>query len=464
MAQTTEVTQTLAQFAATLRYDTIPQPVRAHCKNLLLDALACALAGRLGEETGQVAAFAAALAQGRESSVIGGEYLSLAGATLLNAYLVTAITMCDVHRATLTHVTPEVIPPALAIAERDGLCGRALLAAIAAGCEVTTRVGLGLDYPKFRARGWHGPGVIGPFGAAAAVGSLLGFEADAMARAFALAGSQAAGTFAAWGTPTVKFHQCRGALSGLMAALLAQQRFVATREFLTARDGGLFNTYTDGGNAEAAIAALGTRWELEQIAMRLWPAASLVQGLVTALFDIAGQQRLDAARVRQVRVSLAPGAFKMHGGFDAYKGKFEALLSAHYIAAVVVHDRTLTLAQFEPDRYDDATLRQFAAGKVAVRADAALRDAQAAVAIETVDGTVLSARCEHPLGSCENPLSRAQVEQKFRTYARGLLPEPRIAEVIAAVAELENFASVRTLVDMLHAPPRAARPAIAAAE
>jgi hypothetical protein len=28
--------------------------------------------------------------------------------------------MCDVHRSTLTHVTPEVIPPALAIAERDG--------------------------------------------------------------------------------------------------------------------------------------------------------------------------------------------------------------------------------------------------------------------------------------------------------------------------------------------------------
>jgi 2-methylcitrate dehydratase PrpD len=464
MAQATDVTQTLAQFAATLRHDTIPQRVRAHCKSLLLDALACALAGRLGEETGQVAAFAAALAQGRESSVIGGEHLSLAGATLLNAYLVTAITMCDVHRATLTHVTPEVIPPALAIAERDGLSGRALLTAIAAGCEVTTRVGLGLDYPKFRARGWHGPGVIGPFGAAAAVGSLLGFDADAMARAFALAGSQAAGTFAAWGTPTVKFHQCRGALSGLMAALLAQQRFVATREFLTAQDGGLYNTYTDGGKADAAIAALGTRWELEQIAMRLWPAASLVQGLVTALFDIVEHHDVDAGRVRKVRVGLAPGAFKMHGGFDAYNGKFEALLSAHYIAAVVVHDRTLTLAQFEPDRYDDAKLRQFAAGKVEVRADVALRDAQAAVEIETADGAVLSSRCEHPLGSCENPLSRAQVEQKFRTYARGQLPDPLVAEVIGAVAELESLASVRTLMDMLRVPGRAARPAVAAAE
>ena len=217
MAQ--EVTQVLAKFAAR-RAMTISPRVRDHCKNLLLDALACAVAGRHGEETGQVAALASGLAQSSEFSVIGGERLSLAGATLLNGFLVTAVTMCDIHRATLTHVTPEVVPPALAIAERDGYPGRDSWWRIAAGCEMTTRIGIGLDYPAFRARGWHGPGILGPFGAAAAVGRLLGFDADTMARAFGLAGSQAAGTFAAWGTPTVKFHQCRGALSGLMAALL----------------------------------------------------------------------------------------------------------------------------------------------------------------------------------------------------------------------------------------------------
>src|ERR1700728_2840735 len=138
-----EATQTLAQFVSGLRYDDIPLSVREHCKNLLLDALACAVSGRLGEETGQVAAFASALAQSSESSVIGAEPMSLAGATLLNAYLITATTMCDVHRETMTHVTPEVMPPALLIAERDGRDGRALLTALAAGCEVTTRVGNG---------------------------------------------------------------------------------------------------------------------------------------------------------------------------------------------------------------------------------------------------------------------------------------------------------------------------------
>jgi len=116
-----DVTQALARFAAELRHEDIPEAVREYCKDLLLDALACAVAGNQGEETHQVQALASALAQSGESSVIGGDRLSLAGATLLNGYLITAVTMCDVHRSTLTHITPEVVPPALAIAERDGV-------------------------------------------------------------------------------------------------------------------------------------------------------------------------------------------------------------------------------------------------------------------------------------------------------------------------------------------------------
>src|SRR5215475_8888629 len=156
-----EATQALAQFATSLRHEDLPQDVKEHCKNVLLDTLACALAGHQGEETHQVAGLASALGQSDEASVIGGDRLSLAGATLLNGYLVTAVTMCDVHRPTLTHITPEVVPAALAVAERDGLGGRDLLVALAAGFEVTPRVGIGGDYPAMRARGWHGPGVFG---------------------------------------------------------------------------------------------------------------------------------------------------------------------------------------------------------------------------------------------------------------------------------------------------------------
>jgi 2-methylcitrate dehydratase PrpD len=452
-----ETTQVLAQFAAGLTYDAIPAAAREHTKNLALDALACALAGHQGEETAQVEVLAAALAQSDETSIIGGGRLSLTGATLLNGYLITAVTMCDVHRPTLTHVTPEVVPPALAIAERDGRSGRDLLVALAAGCEVMTRIGLGLDWPAARARGWHGPGVLGPFGAAAAVGRLRGFDADTMARAFGLAGSQAAGTYAAWGTPTVKFHQCRGALSGLLAALLAEQKFVATKEFLTAKDGGLFNAYANGGKPALATADLGTRWELEQIALRAWPSATSIQGMNTALFDLVQRHRIDPARVKKLRIGLSRPSFDLHGGLARYKGKFEALISAHYTAAVILYDRALTLAQFEPSRYDDPVLKRAAAEQVEIAADPALTGVQATAEIEMSDGSKLSARCEHPRGSPENPLSRAQIVDKLRTYAPDRISAAAIDEVVRAVDRLEDLASVRRLMDVLRAEPRMER-------
>ncbi|MFM9887305.1 MAG: MmgE/PrpD family protein [Burkholderiales bacterium] len=446
-----EATQALATFAASLDLDAVPERVRQTAKGIVLDALACALAGHQGEETPQIAAFAAALAQSQETSVIGGGRSSLAGATLLNGFLVTAVTMCDTHRATLTHVMPEVLPPALAIAERDGLSGRELLAAIIAGCEITTRIGIGLDYPVFRKKGWHGPGIIGPFGAAAAVGRLLRFDADTMARALGLAGSQAAGTFAAWGTPTVKFHQCRGALSGLMAALLAQQKFVATREFLTAVDGGLYNTYTDGGRIDLALGELGSRWEMEQLSLRPWPAATHIQGAVTAMFDLVEQHHIDPKAIKQVRLAVSKVPFDMHGGFGTYKGKFEALLSAHYAVAAILHDRALTLAQFEPGRYDDPVLRRFAAEKVVVRLDPELIGSQTLADIELNDGRVLAMRCVHPRGVPERQLTRAQIEEKFRIYAPVRLAESKLTPIIDAVYGLEKLPSARTLTDLLRA-------------
>jgi 2-methylcitrate dehydratase PrpD len=75
------------------------------------------------------------------------------------------------------------------------------------------------------------------------------------------------------------------------------------------------------------------------------------------------------------------------------------------------------------------------------------------------DGRTLSARCEHPRGSYENPLSRAQIEEKFRTYAHGVLSAAHVDAVIGAVDRLEDLGSVRELMNMLRAAPqRAERP------
>jgi len=87
--------------------------------------------------------------------VIGGERLSLAGATLLNGYLVTAVTMCDVHRPTLTQSRRRSFRPLgdrrAGRPDRPRSPGR-----LGGGFEAATRVGIGLDYQAFRARGCMG--------------------------------------------------------------------------------------------------------------------------------------------------------------------------------------------------------------------------------------------------------------------------------------------------------------------
>ena len=168
----------------------------------------------------------------------------------------------------------------------------------------------------------------------------------------------------------------------------------------------------------------------------------------TAMFDLIEQHKIDPARVKKVRVALSQPAFDLHGKLAQYKAKFDALISGHYTAAVILHDQELTLAQFEPARYDDPKMRRAAAEQIEIRPDAALTGVQAVVDIE-IDGTTLTARCEHPRGSAENPLSRAQIESKFRTYADGVLTPSAIAGTIEAVGDLENLGSVRQLMDML---------------
>ena len=446
-----DITRTFARFASELACDEIPHRVRERSKDLLLDALACALAGYEGEDTPKVTRFAAALGQSQESSIIGGGRLSLTGATALNGFLITAVSMCDVYRPTATHLQPLVVPPALAVAERDGASGSDLLTALTAGFEVATRIGAGLDYRAFREHGWHGPGVIGPFGAAAAVGRLLGFDPDKMAMAFGLAGSQAAGTYAAWGTASVKFHQFRGALSGLMAALLAGEGFVATRQFLTAPDGGFYPTYCGSGPTDAATAGLRDRWELEQIALRPWPTSAANQGFVSALFDLIHRHDLRADGVSRLRIHLSKTSFDAYAHRRTISGKWEASGSVYYTAAVVLHDRELWMDQYEPGRFNDPDLRRFALERVELVSDSGLTGVQAIVEVQTKAGATLTARCDEPKGTPENRLTRAEIEGKFRKGAKGRLGAAVVASVLETVSRLEELKSVRSLMELLRA-------------
>src|SRR5580658_7922849 len=116
----------LADFAAQLTLESIPVGTREHVKDLLLDALASALGGVDDDVTATIASMAETLMGPGESTVIGGSPLSVAGATLVNGHLISSVSLCDVHYRSWCHLTTEVVPPALAIAEQHGASGQEL--------------------------------------------------------------------------------------------------------------------------------------------------------------------------------------------------------------------------------------------------------------------------------------------------------------------------------------------------
>jgi 2-methylcitrate dehydratase PrpD len=218
----------------------------------------------------------------------------------------------------------------------------------------------------------------------------------------------------------------------------------------------LFNTFSNGGHPEQVTADLGKRWELEQIALRLWPSASSIQGMNTALFDAIEERPFKLKDVKRAHIRLPSTVFNLHGKLAKYKAKFDALISAHYTAAVVIEDHALTLDQFTPARYDDPVLREAAANLIDIVADDALTDVQAVVEFELNDGSKIVKRCNSPRGSADNRLTRAQIEGKMRAYAQKRIGKAAIERLIASIWALEDVGSIRDLTQSMRREVRAA--------
>jgi 2-methylcitrate dehydratase PrpD len=445
----TKPTEDLARFAAEFGYAELPASARDHARLLLVDSIACALAGDFGQETAMYTRFARAAGGAGDTTVIGSpEGLSLLGASLLNGYLITAATICDSYVPAHVHITPEVVPPALAIAERDRLDGKALLAAIAIGAEVAVRVADGIDYTVAGPRGWHMPGVVGPFGGAAAVGRLRGLSVLQMRNALGLAGSQAAGTWASWGTPTVKFHQSRGAVSGLLAGLLAEQNFTASAEILAHRDGGIFVAYSNGGHPAAATADLGQRFAFEHISLRLWPGGTPLQPTLTATFELLAAHRPAFETIERVRIEVAPDVYEAHARFAEPEGTFDALLSYPFTVASGLRDGRFWLDSIGPAKIGDPQLRRFMRERMALVANPALTCERSRVEV-TVGRETLGAMADGAKGSPANPATPAELRAKFDHAVAGRMAESDAAELLDLLFRIDEVDGLDRLFELL---------------
>jgi 2-methylcitrate dehydratase PrpD len=434
----------LLDFAKSLRWGDIPTEVRDAVVGLSADSIANAICGRGAADTHAVEAASGELYGPGTSTIISGGHTSLVGAVGINAFQVTANTMCDVYRPGLCHVTPEVVPAALGIAEIRDTDGVALLTAIAAGLEATTRLCNAFNYPVFRARGWHSPGIAGAMGASVSTGLLSGLDKSELAGCFGLAGSQAGGTFASMGTMAMKFHQLRGAQAAVIAAVHARRGLFGSPTILSASDGGLLRAYSEEPSPKLLTAGLGETWHLLDISMRPYPAASTLQSLINVILDAD----IDVTDVDAVRIQLPPDAYQM-GGEAGWESELRAMQSARYVAAGVLLTQSCWTELFDDAHRNDVSISSYAAQRVHVSSNQDLPSGAVIVTLDTKGGErMLSSSVAQ--GDPRNPLTNEQLLAKARRCVAGSPLEQRSFDVGRLIG-LEHESSIALLMKDLGA-------------
>src|SRR5439155_610712 len=117
---------------------------------------------------------------------------------LANGTLAHCLDFDDTYVRAITHTSAPVWAATLALGEEIEADEAAMLSAFVAGFETAARIGDGLGEPV-SARGWHGTGVFGRLGAAAATSALLRLNAERVLHGLGLAATQTGGLTASIG-------------------------------------------------------------------------------------------------------------------------------------------------------------------------------------------------------------------------------------------------------------------------
>ena len=437
-------TSRLASFVCELDAAVLPAATLGHAARCVLDLTGVAIAGTKTPLAAISASFAQQQFAAGNSTVIGSQKaLSVTGATWVNGASASALDMDDGNRIAMGHPGASIIPAAMAIAEQTGASGKQFLAALVAGYEIAVRASAA-RVPWYKDK-MYSTGIWGVFGAAAAAGKLLGFDAAALQSAFGIAGSH--GAFPPGGLQAndamVKETIAWSGMTGVSAALLAQENFVGPADFFD---------YSARWDTASLVAGLGDAdgYAIRKTYFKPYAVCRWAHAAVDAVLDLKQRHALRVGDIAAIEVETFTEVTRLVN--YAPRNTIAAQFSIPFALAVaLLHDR------IGPAEVSDANLRDpmvlDLARKVRVSVDETLdrefpAKTMAHVTIRTPRDQY-QASVEFPRGNPENPLSDDELDAKFVLLTRDLISEPRSVALRAAIRDLPQAANIRAFTELL---------------
>jgi len=446
----------LAEFIAGFPAENIPPEIMHIGKRLLVNEVGVALYASMDPAIGILMDLFAYEGGNGLATVIGlGTRTSPRQAALANGFLGHFEDYDDTHLDTVVHTASPIYPAALAAAEMIDAGGDKLLAAGVLGIEVACRLGM-LIVPHFRegAGFWHITNTCGVFGAAAAASRLLGLTPIQIEHALGIAGTQAMGLREVFGSMTKPFHAGKAAENGLLAAQLAQRGFTS----LSAESKGIL----EGNRGFAAVMAkgydlatmtrgLGEEWELPEIAIKAHACGQANQPLLGAVAELRTKPGVAPDTVESINCTvqhMAPGLATRRHPKKGLEGKFSY---QHGMACILVDGHAYP-QQFTDAKVNDPLIVSLR-DRINVTEDPSQPKRSAVATLTLKDGTMYSATTEFALGTPGNPMSDAQVEDKFRALAGDVLPQEKVDLLAERLWSIEGVRSMGELTTLLSASP-----------
>jgi 2-methylcitrate dehydratase len=449
------VTAAMARWATTLRYEDLGDGAIREAKRYLLDSLGCALGGYMQEDVRIALEVLDEIAAPGPATVIGsGRRMDVVSASLANALMVRVMDYNDIYWQQDPSHPSDIIPAALAAAERNELDGRELIVGIVLGHEFEMRL-CEAAFPGIRERGWH-HATLTAFVSPIVAGRMLGLDADRIQHAIGISASR----HVTMGAVTAgKLTMMKNTVdpmatqSGVLAALLAERGYTGPEHVIDGKEG-LVHVMGPSWKLELLTEGLGESWRIERCGMKAFPTEALTHTPISAVLDLVHEHDLAPDRIAAVHIRSLARAADILADPSKYdpQNKETADHSLPYVIAAAIVDRQVTPRQFEPDRIADPVIRA-QLRKVHVVADPEIERVfpklqRVHVTIETTDGASFTRQLDYPKGDPRNPLTDAELEQKFTALAEPVLTPERRARLLDAAWNLERGGSVTELMSL----------------